>query len=94
MARKNPLLTIVGNPTWKKIGRHVQAIVYINDHDGGEYVHGFANHDPNEADLKRGILNLSDLATRTDVEAFYSSDGKTVMLRHKHGKKLTGLFPD
>lgn len=81
------------NPGGRKIARHVQAIAYIHAKDGDAYVHGFGNHDPSEADLKRGWLNLAELKTVTNVEAFYHDDG-TVTLRHKDGKKLVELFPE
>lgn len=98
MARRNPMPLVVFNPRknprdGKKIALHVQAIAYIHAKDGDAYVHGFGNHDPDEQDLKDGWLNLADLKTVTHVEAFYNEDG-SVTLRHAHGKKLVGLFPD
>lgn len=91
----NPPLVIFANPRgtrWQKIGTDVQAIAYIHAKDGRPYVHGFGGCDPSEAELQAGRLNLDHLAERTGVEAFYSADKKTVMLRHKDGKPLIGMF--
>ncbi len=93
--KKNPPLVIFANPgstRWKKIGTDVQAIAYIHARDGRPYVHGFGGVDPTEAELKAGRLNLDRLSDTTGVEAFYSADKKTVMLRHKDGKPLIGLY--
>jgi hypothetical protein len=74
-----------------KIGRHVQAIAYIHEKDGGAYVHGFGNCDPDERDLKRGILNLKELKTVTDVAMYGNPDG-TVTLVGTKGQPLAALF--
>ena len=74
-----------------KIGRHVQAIAYIHEKDGGAYVHGFGNCDPSEKDLKRGVLDLNALKTVTHVEMFGEPDG-TVTLVGTKGQPLAALF--
>jgi hypothetical protein len=93
MARKNPAL-VVFNPRWHKIASHVQAICYVHAKDGQCYVHGFGNHDPSEAELRKGVLNMNNLKMHTDVEAFFNDDMTEVRIRHKSGKPLTDLFPD
>lgn len=93
MAARNPPLVIM-NPRWRKIASHVQAIIYRHATDRREYVHGFGGRDPSEAELRGGRLDLGALAGTTGVEAFWSPDKRQVLLRHKDGKPLVGLFPD
>lgn len=103
MTRRNPALAIIGNPRHRrnpdrvskriKIGTHVQAIAYIHAKDGGAYVHGFGNCDPDERDLKRGILNLNELKTITNVEMYGNPDG-TITLVGTKGQPLAALFED
>lgn len=74
-----------------KIANHVQAIAYVHAKDHGQYVHGFGDAELNEQDLRRGVLKLSDLHDRTDVEMYGNADG-TVTLVGTHGQPLAALF--
>jgi hypothetical protein len=73
------------------ISRHVQAIAYVHAKDGGQYVHGFGNVDPSEADLKKGWLNLNQLKMSTHVELIAHPDG-TASLIGTRGQPLAALF--
>ncbi len=93
--RANPSLVIFGgNPPrgWQKIARDVQAILYVHSQDGKCYVHGFANHDPSQEELRSGMLDMGALPTRTGVEAYWSPDKTQVLLQSRNGKKIIGLF--
>lgn len=76
-----------------KIGDHVQAIAYVHTKDGGRYVHGFGNCDPDEGDLKRGILKLDELKTVTNVAMYGEPDGSITLVGTK-GQPLAALFPE
>lgn len=91
---KNPVLAIFGNPPkgWKKIASNVQAIVYIHAKDRRPYVHAFGGHEPTQEELDSGNLDIGAMPERTKVEAYYSPDGKSVLLRHADGKTLVGLY--
>lgn len=73
------------------MSHHVQAVVYVHAKDGGRYVHGFGNVDPNERDLARGVLKLDQLADKTHVEMVGHPDG-TVTLQGTRGQPLAALF--
>ena len=75
------------------MSHHVQAIAYVHEHDGGQYVHGFGNVELNEMDLQKGILNLSDLAMKTHVDMIGYPDG-TITLIGTKGQPLSALFPE
>lgn len=95
MAAKNPPLVVFNPPRragWKKIAAHVQAIIYRHADDQRDYVHGFGGRDPSQAELASGQLDLGALAGTTGVEAFWSPDKKEILLKHKSGKPLIGLF--
>lgn len=77
----------------KVMSHHVQAIAYVHKKDGGRYVHGFGNCDPNEKDLAEGWLNLNALKERTNVEMIAHRDG-TVSLVGTKGQPLAALFED
>ena len=73
------------------MSHHVQAIAYVHAKDHGRYVHGFGNADPDEGDLKRGILNLDALKERTHVDMIGHQDG-TITLVGTKGQPLAALF--
>lgn len=73
------------------ISKHVQAIAYVHAKDGGRYVHGFGNVDPDEKDLQRGMLNLNALQDRTQVEMIGHPDG-SITLAGTRGQPLAALF--
>lgn len=75
------------------LSHHVQAIAYVHEKDGGQYVHGFADVELNEKDLKRGWLNLSELPTKTNIDMIGYPDG-TVTLIGTKGQPLAALFPE
>ncbi len=75
------------------MSHHVQAIAYVHEQDGGQYVHGFGNVELSESDLKKGILNLSELAMKTHVDMIGYPDG-TITLIGTKGQPLSALFPE
>lgn len=75
------------------MSHHVQAIAYVHAKDGGRYVHGFGDADPDEKDLKRGILNLDALKTKTNIDMVAHRDG-TISLVGTKGQPLAALFED
>lgn len=75
------------------MSHHVQAIAYVHKKDGGRYVHGFGDADPNEADLKEGWLNLNQLKERTNIDMIAHRDG-TISLVGTKGQPLAALFED
>lgn len=74
-----------------RIASHVQAVAYIHAKDGGAYVHGFGNCDPDETDLQRGILKLNALKTVTNVAMYGEPDGSVTLVGTK-GQPLAALF--
>ena len=104
MARKNSPLVIFGNPNGIRrnprnisrpmiLSHHVQAIAYVHEQDGGQYVHRFGNVELNEKDLEKGVLSLEDLAMKTYVDMIAYPDG-TITLIGTKGQPLSALFPE
>lgn len=75
------------------MSHHVQAIAYVHAKDGGRYVHGFGNCDPDEKELAHGILNLNALKEHTHVDMIAHRDG-TISLVGTKGQPLAALFEE
>lgn len=71
------------------IARHVSAIIYVHQEDGGLYVHGFG-HEP-VMRQQSGVLTLSELSHDSNVRAIAQRDG-SVRLVHADGLTLWGEY--
>lgn len=81
------------NPGGKKrtkIGKHVQAIIYIHAKDNKPYVHGFGNADIDLDTHGAGNVTIDGLHDNTQVCMYGEPDG-TVTIEGERGQQLWSM---